>query len=47
MVHPEVLRKRLTKLQEYLDIDRREVFAILTTHLNDIRSLSTVFADYL
>ena len=50
MVRPEIIRKRLNKLDEYLDyleVDRRIVYEILQHRLDDLKQIRDVFVQFL
>jgi uncharacterized protein with HEPN domain len=47
MVRAEVIRKRLNKLDEYIDIDRNIVYDVLQKDIPDIEALKRIFAGML
>ena len=47
MLRPDVLRRRLQKLDECLEIDRKIMYEVLQNRLSDFQSLRKVFAQFL
>jgi predicted regulator of amino acid metabolism with ACT domain len=47
VVRKEVIRKRLNKLDEYIDIDRKIVYDVLQNNIEDLEELKRIFAQFL
>lgn len=47
MTRPDVLQRRMDKLEEYLAVDRQLVYERLQRGLDDIRDMMRFFAQYL
>ena len=47
MLGPDVLRRRLQKFDECLEIDRKIVYEVLQNRLSDLQALKKVFTQFL